>query len=284
MMKKHNLIYAMAIILGIASICSCKQEVKEPKIAIFLEHIESIAKQEGISFVDAAVAVRDLGCTGVDFRDIADPKKVDILDSLGFEYASLITYLDYRPEKVEKNKEVEERTLAIMKERGVERVMLVPQPMAPEMLPEVEETFISHFAAFTQRLKEAGFVASVEDYDSKGSLCRNTAMIDRFMAASPDLGLTFDSGNFFFSGEDELEALNHFLSRVKHVHLKDRRSKEDLSCPAVGTGVIRIEEAIKTLEASGYDGWYTLEFFGSKHMLEDARESIAQVRSIFERI
>lgn len=278
-MKASVLFSAVAALLTMTA-CSGKKEADEQKISIFFEHIEAIAQQEGISFREAAQAVHALGYRGVDLSSAADPAMMDLLDSLGFEHSCLITYLDYRPENLAQTQEAEDRTLSVMREREYERVLLVPLPLAPETAPEIIEGIISHLADFSVRLKEAGFEAFLEDFDNPRSLCYNTASLDRLFAACPDLGLAFDSGNFFFCGEDEIEALDHFLPRIGHVHLKDRRSAEDLSCPAVGSGAVQIEAIVRKLIASGYDGWYTMEFFGSKQMLEDAKQSIAFFREI----
>lgn len=39
-----------------------------------------------------------------------------------------------------------------------------------------------------------------------------------------------------------------------------------------------MKEIISTLEQSGYDGWYSVEFYGSLHMLEDTAKSMEFLR------
>ncbi len=87
--------------------------------------------------------------------------------------------------------------------------------------------------------------------------------------------LTFDSAHFAFSGEDPVEALNLFIDRVAHVHLKDIRKqviekvrKEKLSfLNAVregaftipGDGCIDFPSIFKILEEHHYEGWMVVE-------------------------
>ena len=87
--------------------------------------------------------------------------------------------------------------------------------------------------------------------------------------------LTFDSAHFAFSDEDPVEALNLFIDRVAHVHLKDIRKqviekvrKEKLSfLNAVregaftipGDGCIDFPSIFKILEEHHYEGWMVVE-------------------------
>ncbi|MBQ8061609.1 MAG: sugar phosphate isomerase/epimerase [Bacteroidales bacterium] len=48
----------------------------------------------------------------------------------------------------------------------------------------------------------------------------------------------------------------------------------------IGTGCIPIREIITELSSSGYQGWFTVEQFGSRNMLEDSRTSFENIMSI----
>jgi inosose dehydratase len=101
--------------------------------------------------------------------------------------------------------------------------------------------------------------------------------IDRLMEGTdPGLvGLLFDSGHLAFSGEEPLAVLRKHLSRVRHVHLKDIRSRtlerarlENMSfLDAVragvftvpGDGMIDFMPIFIELDAAGYGGWMVVE-------------------------
>ncbi|WP_369901673.1 myo-inosose-2 dehydratase [Bacillus manliponensis] len=110
-----------------------------------------------------------------------------------------------------------------------------------------------------------------------GTGVQTTAEIEKLMEMTdPELvSLLFDTGHLVFSGEEPLYILKKYLSRIKHVHLKDIRQevvdtvkKNDLSfLQAVkngaftvpGDGVIVFDEVFTTLANSDYKGWFVVE-------------------------
>ena len=275
-MKKTVFLAALAALcLGAAS---CNHKAEEPKISIFCDHIETIAQQEGISFAEAAILLKEAGYTGADIRVFQKPGEIKTLDSLGFSHACAITDINYSRGD---QKELEDKTLAFLKERGFERLLLVTGLMPGQGYSKADrEAARSRIADFAARVTAEGFDIVVEDYDNRRSLCYDKALLDSLFAVSKDLGLAYDSGNFLFAGDDPVGSLKHFLDRVKHVHLKDRTSPTDMTCKPVGTGCIQMETIIRTLKESGYKGWLTVEQYGSRQMLEDSRTSIRNVQAI----
>ena len=59
-----------------------------------------------------------------------------------------------------------------------------------------------------------------------GTCVQSIAETEKFLELTdPELVfLLYDTGHFYFAGEDPLEALEMFYPRIKHVHLKDVRS------------------------------------------------------------
>jgi len=100
---------------------------------------------------------------------------------------------------------------------------------------------------------------------------------DRFLnETDPEaVYLLFDSGHFAFSGENPVEALQKYIGRVGHVHLKDMRTavyedvkKKDSSfLDAVragvftvpGDGSIDFPALFSILEKENYEGWMVVE-------------------------
>jgi inosose dehydratase len=94
-------------------------------------------------------------------------------------------------------------------------------------------------------------------------------------ARSDRLGLNFDTGNSFIAGNDPVAFCQRFLSRVKHVHVKDvaqslaenSRGKETgigISHSAVGEGVNadNIRKILALLRDARYNGTLSLECEG----------------------
>ncbi|PFX61649.1 myo-inosose-2 dehydratase [Bacillus wiedmannii] len=110
-----------------------------------------------------------------------------------------------------------------------------------------------------------------------GTGVQTTAEIEKLMdMTDPELvSLLFDTGHLVFSGEEPLYILKKYLSRIKHVHLKDIRQEvvdavkeNELSfLQAVkngaftvpGDGVIVFDEVFTTLANSEYKGWFVVE-------------------------
>ncbi|MCR4860053.1 MAG: sugar phosphate isomerase/epimerase [Bacteroidales bacterium] len=273
-MKITTLLPALAILVLGVSGCRGKAGSDIPKISIFCDHIETAARQEGIPFAEAAARIKAFGVTGADIRVFQDPAHIKTLDSLGFAHACAITDIDYSREDT---KDLEDKTLAFLEERGFDRLLLVPGLVPRDFSREQRDAARQRIADFAARVTAAGYRIMVEDYDNSRSLCYDAERLDSLFAVSKDLGLAYDSGNFLFAGQDALEQYGHFRDKIVHVHLKDRTSPTDMTSVPAGTGCIPITEIIGRLAGSGYQGWYTVEQYGSRRMLSDSETAIRNV-------
>ena len=89
------------------------------------------------------------------------------------------------------------------------------------------------------------------------------------------VSLLFDTGHFTYCGADPLEMVKKYVSRIKHVHLKDIRPEvvekvknENLSFlegvrlgtfTVPGDGCIDFDPIFKVLEDAGYEGYMLVE-------------------------
>ncbi|MBP5301985.1 MAG: sugar phosphate isomerase/epimerase, partial [Bacteroidales bacterium] len=249
------------------------------RISIFTDHIGTMAAQENISFLEAAMAVRKAGCRGADIRVFQNPDQVRILDSLGFDHACAITDVNYGRDGWERT---EEQTIAFMKGKGFDRLLIVPG-LLPEGADEAAKAAArSRISAFAAKVSAVGFDALVEDYDNPRSICYNTARLDELFAVSPALGLVFDTGNFIYCGDDTMESLAHFKGKTRHLHLKDRAAPDNMTCVPIGTGCAPIGEVVAQMRAAGYKGYFTVEQYGSRNMLGDCLVSIRNIRNLLD--
>lgn len=265
MNKTFFLAALAAVAIGVPS---CRKAPETMRISIFCDHIESVARQEKISFAEAALKIKEIGFEGADVRVFTKPEEIKTLDSLGFAHSCVITDIDYsKPDQ----KELEDRTIAFMDENGYDRLMLVAGFIPEEGFSQADmDAARQRIADFAARVTAKGYKILIEDYDHERSLTSNAERLDSLFAVSKDLGLVFDTGNFQFSGQDAMEQFEHFRDKIGHLHLKDRVSKTDLRCVPAGTGCIPIVEIIGKLKEDGYTGWLTIEQFGSRNMLADS--------------
>lgn len=111
-----------------------------------------------------------------------------------------------------------------------------------------------------------------------GTIDGTSALLDAMN--SPALGLNLDTGNSWLAGTDPVEYVKTFGSLIEHVHWKDlsaaweAKRGEVFGCGmadiALGQGVIDIEGAFRALEATGFDGYSTLEVGGDEAVLGSA--------------
>ena len=246
-------------------LCACGQKPAEaPKISIFCDHIWTVARQEGISFREAATKIREIGYDGADVRVLQNPDELRILDSLGFGHACAIADIDYGAGE---QPEMEALATGLMPEGST---------------LEERDAARQRIAAFAKRVSDKGFCIMVEDFDNPRSLCYNMAGLDSLFTLAPSLGHVFDTGNYLFAGDDALAAYDKFQDRIGHVHLKDRVAPDDMHCVPAGSGCIPIADIVHKLVDAGYGGWLTVEQYGSRQMLADSKAAYANVRQMLE--
>jgi sugar phosphate isomerase/epimerase len=112
-------------------------------------------------------------------------------------------------------------------------------------------------------------------------------MLEMFEAiSSPSFGMTLDTGNAFRYGDDPVEAAEKLAKYIYALHFKDVSplaggNPEDwfyYASMAIGDGEIDVPALCKTLEDSGYDGIYAIEFDYLHPQYED--EDFALVKSV----
>ena len=198
------------------------------------------------------------------------------------------------------------RLIKLAKKLGAARIMPIPGFFSEDAVrdPEKHEAELKNMMEGMKTLVraagEAGIAVTIEDYDHALSPISTMAGMRRFLDAVPELEVTLDTGNFFFSGEDVLDAYPMFRSRMRHVHLKDRmigngwdgekleRTQGTPSADingmlmypcAVGDGVIPVAEILRQLFRDGYEGYVTAEHFGSAGPWEMMCASAEYVRT-----
>ena len=249
------------------------------RISLFAAHINEVARQQKITFKEAAQKVFDLGVTGADVPVEMDAAKLKALDEVGFGHSCVIAHIDLTKGDMEKETA---QTLKFMRDNNYYKVLLIPGMMDKNASAADYDALYKRINRFVKLAATEGREVVVEDYDNPQSPCHNTKLLDRMFAAVPSLGLNLDTGNYLACGEDLLEAQQHNYGKIRHVHLKDRKSATDLTSVAVGTGVIPTETFITRLLAAGYNGWLTIECFGVKDMLETVKTSVATVNKAYD--
>lgn len=255
-------------------VCGCGTNIKKdatPKFSTFSDHILSVSRQDTVSLLDAAKWVRSIGIEGVDAKvTLTDEQMSDLLAG-GLKPACAIIDLVYNREPVE---QVEDRAIEFCKKFGFERLMYCPPLLPADATPEMREAALQDIKAFAERAIAEGLDLLFEDYDNPRSFTYNIEKVDEILTLIPKANHTFDTGNFFFAGDDPMEAFKKFRNRISHVHIKDRLAPGNSASPAAGTGVVPCLDFIHQLLSEGYDGWFTIEGYGAKDMKEQLTVSV----------
>lgn len=103
-----------------------------------------------------------------------------------------------------------------------------------------------------------------------GASIYNTPTTLRVMEAisSPAFGIDMDPSHVHRAGEDTVEALKAVISRVKHIHIRDCKGRQQNpgkpEDQANGRGDIDLLGYIRILHQNGYKGAVNLEVIGAK--------------------
>ena len=103
-----------------------------------------------------------------------------------------------------------------------------------------------------------------------GAAIYNTPTTLRLMehVDSPAFGIDMDPSHIYRSGENPVEAIAAVISRVKHVHIRDCKGRQQNpgkpEMQASGRGDIDLVGYIRVLHEHGYSGPLDLEIIGAK--------------------
>ncbi|UCH27388.1 MAG: sugar phosphate isomerase/epimerase [Trueperaceae bacterium] len=120
-----------------------------------------------------------------------------------------------------------------------------------------------------------------------GAAIYNTPTSLRVLNAitSPAFGLDMDPSHIHRAGEDAVEALGAVISRIKHVHIRDCKGRQqgpgEPEDQANGRGDIDLLGYVATLHRHGYQGPLNLEVIGTRakgHTLEQCCVIAAEAR------
>lgn len=103
-----------------------------------------------------------------------------------------------------------------------------------------------------------------------GACIYNTPTTLRAMSliTSPAFGIDMDPSHIYRAGENPVEAIVAVISRVKHVHIRDCKGRQQgpgkPELQANGRGDIDLVGYIRVLHQNGYDGALDLEIIGAR--------------------
>jgi sugar phosphate isomerase/epimerase len=102
---------------------------------------------------------------------------------------------------------------------------------------------------------------------------------------SPSVGLNFDIGHAYCVGEDPQDWVARMASHTVHYHLEDIADTRVHRHLIPGRGAIDFEATVKAIQATGYDGWLTVELYPYIESPDDAaREAHAYLSALLKKL
>ena len=255
-----SLVLAAALLSGCCCTnceCSCRQG-DEPNISVFASFIRRTAKQRNISLAEAADMLYALGVRGFD----VGPDDADLPELAATKLKPINFYFFPKMYAADNGAADCKRCLDKAVEFGVPRVMVVPSHFTKDGNEAEEfEKDLSSMKMFVAEAKKRGITITIEDFGGPANPGSHMKYLKRFLDEIPDLRFALDSGNLYYAGRGEsiLDMMDYAKGRIAHVHLKDQTKEDNRKYATLGLGAVPNEKIVKTVSASGYDGWYTLE-------------------------
>jgi sugar phosphate isomerase/epimerase len=266
------------------------------KYGVFLHHMAKAGRETqcGMDYVMDQVRNAGIACVELSRDELGDDEaKVRDFARLmrQYELEPSSIYGKYDWTKEENMPQPDDLLLRQAKWMGCKRILLIPgfytEGADETQRHREQQTMMACTRRMTELAREQGLTATIECYDHALSPIATIAGMAAFLEAAPELMGTLETGNFIFSGDDVLQALQAFRGRIRHVHLKDRlrgsllepgqvppgdpvlsATGEWLYPCAVGAGHMPIAQVLRALEADGYEGVATIEHFGAASYTE----------------
>ena len=150
-------------------------------------------------------------------------------------------------------------------------------------LADFEKRIIGAFDELIKRVKDLNIQIGIENH---GKLANDGFFLRRLIetVASPKLGMTIDTGNFYWAGHPP-ETVDTFIKLLApytiSLHIKDvaYRGGEVAFVPA-GRGIVDLPRLVTLLQGNGYDGPIVSEYEGGEAYESGTIQSVAYLRGL----
>jgi sugar phosphate isomerase/epimerase len=169
---------------------------------------------------------------------------------------------------------------------GIDRMGVVPGNRHGRSIARMEELSIEALSRLAPEAAERGVVLALEPIHAPYFDFLNTLTdADRLVRAAdhPAVGIMFDA--WHLCHEPDLHAkIEETIERIALVHFSDwrepTRCHDDRMVP--GEGVLPLVEILRTLDESGYRGFYDVEIFSEDVWRSDYDVTLRKCRAFFD--
>lgn len=265
------------------------------KMGIFLDHLREASNQTGMTLVAVAKQAAQMGISFVHVNAgfwMENEARVDeLLAQSGLYVGSADDTFHFT-----QNRDLDraEAVIRFLSRKGVKQLLLIPGFVHEA---QSRQSAMDEAAGCMKKLmylaRSLHVKCSLEDYDHSAAPFGTWQELKWYAEQIPELGITFDTGNFAYFGQNALEAFEQLKPFICHVHLKDRKDTgregekalkaldgKMLYPSAVGSGEMPIREILTALKQNGYSGGVLIEHFDSADMMQDMRSSVEWLKQV----
>ena len=217
----------------------------------------------------AALHVRREDGSPYSLRDAAGTAALrERLEREGVRPVALLVMTDFSSDQAAAHVELSVRACAAARELGVPVVRIDPLTKDKTLAPQqVRDNFVARVREVLDGSRDTGVDLGIENH---GPVANDPRWLDDVLAAVPDprLGLTLDTGNFYWYGfplSEMYGLIEHFSPRAKHTHLKNVNYPSGLAdvrrevghgykeaCCPLDEGNLDLKRVVQILRAAGY--------------------------------
>lgn len=266
------------------------------KIAAFYENILTGIQQRGCTAEEALAELKAVGLDNLYMSDrtlFSDEEHIlSMCQEFGLGFEGLYSYFDFLHKPEDKRYE---QLIDAAAKLGAKNVLVLVGIYMPDDKGNEEALLQNALQALRNAVAygaQRGVAVTLEDVDQLTSPNGTIDGLCRCLEEVPGLQCSFDTGNFALYREDEVAAFDRVADNICTMHLKDRSHTPDYAdqlhrlcdngekvyCTPVGTGFMQIEEILRRLKASGYDGGLIAELFDYGDTLKGIKESIVWMK------
>ena len=265
------------------------------KLTVFYDHINQAMRQTGKSLKELAGELTAVGISGVemDYGEFAKrPRRLCAkLNRAGLPVSCVYAFFDWGNSGQGLDYK---KVIRLLARCGISHMLAIPGFVEQGVSRDgCRARMAQTLGACCRYAAGYGITVGMEDFDDARATFARAEELQWYLEQVPELSCTFDTGNFLYSEEDALQAWELLQERVGYVHCKDRdfavKAGEEpkrtiggraMYSAAVGSGVIPMEELVRRIRKSGYDGVFAIEHFGSQSMYTDMLSSASWLRNV----
>ena len=268
------------------------------KIGTFLLHVAKIQSLYQLDTLDEALnlpALQGLSCVDGDTKvfnqyDLHEVKRA--LDNHGIQTSS-VYHVACCDEICGPGRERLKDDLKFQLDRCaiVDTKMFMPVPDCSQAIaiPERRKLMIEYFCTAAELAAPYGIQAVMENFSRAESTFATVEDVGCYLDQIPQLGYVLDTGNFWFTHSDVLDACSKYISRIVHVHIKDIKDISDnpprifegrgFDSVSIGSGDTPIKEILKKLQQYQYSGTLSIEISSAVQLEEKLSDSIRYLKN-----